>query len=179
MVSWSLMTRASVTLQMNMPWVPRSTYCSTLRDMNALMYLSRNTSPLPERLTFLTFKFIYSSAGLETEPFKNRERCFHGQTVYIQDTCLLDYVVRVIGFVDVNCYTVRIIGQLSNSIYDQSVVTFSIVGGYNIETVSNTVKVQTYSFLFARVSLWQCILCRVHQSLPQFLFCFSSFYSRP
>lgn len=29
---------ASVTLQMNMPWVPRSTYCSTFRDINALIY---------------------------------------------------------------------------------------------------------------------------------------------
>ena len=46
MVGLSESTRASVTWQMNMPWVSRSTYCSTFRLMNAFMYLGRNTRPL-------------------------------------------------------------------------------------------------------------------------------------
>ena len=51
MVSLSDMTLASVTSQMNMPWVSRSTYCSTFKDMKALIYLGRNTRPLSERST--------------------------------------------------------------------------------------------------------------------------------
>ena len=46
-------TRDSVIEQMNIPWVSRSIYCSTFRDMKELIYLGRNTSPLSERSTSL------------------------------------------------------------------------------------------------------------------------------
>ena len=49
MVSTSVMTRASVTAQMNIVWVSRSTVCSTFRDMKLLMYMPRKDTPLSER----------------------------------------------------------------------------------------------------------------------------------
>ena len=118
-------------------------------EVNVLLYFERHEcvdifiqeyKPVAGTVDFLTGKFICASARLETESFKNRERCFYGQTVDIQDTSLLDHMVRVVGFVDVDCHTVRVIGQLGNGIYDQSVVTFSIVGGHNIETISDAEK---------------------------------------
>ncbi len=42
---------------------------------------------------FLACEFVSSSAGLETESFENRERCFDGQAVYIQDSSLLDHMM--------------------------------------------------------------------------------------
>ncbi len=51
MVSALEITRASVMVQMKSPWVSKSRYCSTFRDMKALMYLGRNTRPLSERRT--------------------------------------------------------------------------------------------------------------------------------
>ena len=45
-----LMTRASVTSQMNMPWVPRSMYWITFRDMTAFTYLRSITKPLSDRV---------------------------------------------------------------------------------------------------------------------------------
>ena len=71
---------------------------------------------------FLACKFIGASAGLETELFKNRERSFYRQTVYVHDTGLLDHVVRVVGLVDVDCYAVWIVGKLCNGVDDQAVV---------------------------------------------------------
>ncbi len=38
----------SVMLQMNIPWVSMSMYCSTFRDMKELMYFGRKASPLSE-----------------------------------------------------------------------------------------------------------------------------------
>ena len=56
----------------------------------------------------LTCKFICASAGLEAELFKDRERCVHGQTVYVQNSRLLDDMMGVVGFIDVYSYTVRV-----------------------------------------------------------------------
>ena len=96
-------------------------------EVNILLYLEghecvdvfvQEYKSVAGTVDFLACEFVSSSAGLETESFKNRERCFDGQTVYIQDTSLLDHMVRVVGFVDVDCYTVRVIGQLGNGVYD-------------------------------------------------------------
>ena len=76
MVSWSLMTRASVTL---------ANEHAVGSEVNILFYFERHEcvdvfvkeyKSVTGAVDFLTFKFIYSSARLETEPFKNRERCF-------------------------------------------------------------------------------------------------------
>ena len=40
------MTLASVIEQINIPCVPKSTYCSTLSDINELIYFGKNTKPL-------------------------------------------------------------------------------------------------------------------------------------
>ena len=131
-------------------------------EVNILLYLEghecvdvfvQEYKSVAGTVDFLACEFVSSSAGLETESFENRERCFDGQAVYIQDTSLLDHMVRVVGFVDVDCYTVRVIGQLGNSVYDQSVVTFSIVGSHNIETVSDTEKCRHIIFVCESIVL--------------------------
>ena len=76
---------------------------------------------------FLACKFIGASAGLESELFKNRERSFYRQTVYVHDTGLLDHVVRVVGLVDVDSYAVWIVSKLCNGVDDKTVVFFAIV----------------------------------------------------
>ena len=86
---------------------------------------------------FLACKFIGASAGLESELFKNRERSFYRQTVYVHDTGLLDHVVRVVGLVDVDSYAVWIVSKLCNGVDDQAVVLFAIVGSYHIEAVTD------------------------------------------
>ena len=77
---------------------------------------------------FLACKFIGTSAGLESKLFKNRERSFCRQTVYVHDTSLLDHVVRVVCLVDVDSYAVWIVSKLCNGVDDQAVVLFAIVG---------------------------------------------------
>ena len=76
---------------------------------------------------FLACKFINTSAGLKAKLFKNRERSIHGQAVYIQDTRLLDHVMGIVCFIDVNCNAVRIVGKLCDCVDNQAIVFFAIV----------------------------------------------------
>ena len=61
-------------------------------------------------------------------------------TTSTQDSGLLDHMMGVVCLVDIYCYTIRIIGQLSNCIYDKSVVAFSVIGGHYIETIADAEK---------------------------------------
>ena len=46
-------------------------------------------------------------------------------------------MVGVVCLVDGHCDPVRSIGYLRYGVYDQTIVTASIVGGYHIESVTN------------------------------------------
>ena len=76
---------------------------------------------------FLAGKLICASSRLETKLLKNRERSVHGETVYIHNTGLLDHMMRIVGFVDIDGYAVRIVSKLCNGVDDKTVVFFAIV----------------------------------------------------
>ena len=46
-------------------------------------------------------------------------------------------MVGVVCLVDSHCDPVRSVGYLRYGVYDQTIVTASIVGGYHIESVTN------------------------------------------
>ena len=56
-------------------------------------------------------------------------------------------MMGVVGFIDVYSYTVRVIGQLSNCVYDQAIIAFSVVGGYDIESVADAEKCRHIIFV--------------------------------
>lgn len=124
-------------LQINMPCVPKSTYCSDLSDINALMYLGRNTSPLSERSVEISSNLSALPSASKTEVFKYPERSVYRQTADIHNACLFYNVMGIIIFIDNYRYPVRRIGNLGNCIYNQSVIFFSVVRGYNIQAVTD------------------------------------------
>ena len=79
------------------------------------------------RLTFWPANLSTLLPGLEAKLLENRERCIHGQAVYIQDAGLLDHVVGIVCFINVYCHAVRIVGKLCDSVDDQAIVLFAIV----------------------------------------------------
>ena len=86
---------------------------------------------------FLAGKFIHASAGLESKLLKNRERSIYGQAVYIHNSSLLDHMMGIVGFVDIDSNAVRIVCELCNRVDDKAVVFFAIIGGHHIEAVAD------------------------------------------
>ena len=73
-----------------------------------------------------SFEFICFSSALESKSFKHFKRCFHGETVDIHHTSLLDDIMRIIRLIDVDCHTVWIVCQLCNGVDDQSVILLTV-----------------------------------------------------
>ena len=90
-----------------------------------------------QRLDASTCKLINGSSTLESKGLEDVKWCFRGQAVQVHDTGLLDYMVGVVCLLDGHCDPVRSVGYLRYGVYDQSVVTASIVRGYHIESVTN------------------------------------------
>ena len=82
-------------------------------------------------------KFIHIPAGLETEVGEHLKRCTFMQGRNIQHTCLGNYITGMIALVNGNRNAVRVVGQLGNSINNQSVVTISVFAGNNVQTIPN------------------------------------------
>ena len=69
-------------------------------------------------------EFVGISAAFEAERLKHSERRIGRKAVYIHDARLLNYMVRIIFLINGYGDTVRRICDLSNGVYDKSVVLF-------------------------------------------------------
>ena len=107
--------------------MPRSTYCSTRQEGKPVVRAERRT----------TCKLIDVSAADKAERLEYLERRVLGQAVDVHDAGLLDDMVRIILFVDSNGDAVGRIGNLRDGVDNQAVVFFAIVGGNDIEPVSD------------------------------------------
>ena len=87
---------------------------------------------------FLACELIHGPSGLEAKLLEYGEGRVHGQAVYVQNSGLLDDMMGIVGFIDIDCHAVGVVSQLGYGVYNQAVVLLPVMGGYHIESVSDT-----------------------------------------
>ena len=104
------------------------------------------------------FELIHCPSALETEVLEYLERCVGRQAVNVHDSRLLDHMMGIVILVDGNCDPVRRIGDLCDGIDDQSVVLLAVIGGNNIESVSDLEQCSKIVLIRGLVVLSQIVL---------------------
>ena len=115
-------------------------------------------------------ELIGVSAADEAERFKYLEGRFRGQAVDVHDPGLLDYVVRIVGFVDGNGNAIGGVGDLRNRVDDETVVLLAVVGGNDVETVADIEECAEIVFIGSLVAAFQIFAAElVDESVDLFL----------
>ncbi len=78
--------------------------------------------PISGTVDLFSGKLVCRSSGLEAKLLEDGEWSVYGQAVDIHDAGLLDYMVRIVFLIDIDRHTIRIICQLGDGIYNETIV---------------------------------------------------------
>lgn len=81
-------------------------------------------------------KFIYTSAALESEYFKDLEGSVYAQTVNVHNSRLPDDMVGIVLLIDDNGNSIRLVRDLCDGVDDKTVIFFTVVARNDVKTVS-------------------------------------------
>ena len=62
-------------------------------------------------------------------------------------------MMGIVCLVDIHCDTVRCIGELRHGIHDQPIIFFTIIGSYDIKTISDPEKSSHVILICKRITL--------------------------